>query len=246
MDPMDRAIAENLGLTYAEAKTYLRLLELGPSNAGAIVKKVGLHRGSTYAILHRLIEKGLVSYIKQEKKTVFVAQEPDRLLEILKEKQQQISLIVPELKRIKSTIHTDLAATIYSGKKAIESVLDEMLAELKGNGEYYDFGVSKLLKEALGGYFLIFHTKRKRWGVKAKVIFDEEVRKNGEMLTIYQAERRFFPKKYFAITDTIIFKDRVILFICTSEPPLAIVIRNQPTANSYRNLFDFMWTKAKA
>ncbi|MBU2442745.1 MAG: helix-turn-helix domain-containing protein, partial [Nanoarchaeota archaeon] len=56
-------ILEDLGLSEAEAKVYLALLETGSTLAGPIIKKTGLHRGTTYQILQRLIEKGLVSYV---------------------------------------------------------------------------------------------------------------------------------------------------------------------------------------
>ena len=39
---MDTTSLENLGLTKAEIKVYLALLELGSSKAGAIIKKTNL------------------------------------------------------------------------------------------------------------------------------------------------------------------------------------------------------------
>ncbi len=50
---------ESLGLSEAEARVYLALLETGSTLAGPIIKKTGLHRGTTYQILQRLKEKGL-------------------------------------------------------------------------------------------------------------------------------------------------------------------------------------------
>ena len=46
------------GLTNAEARVYLALLELGSTTAGPVIKKAGLHRGTTYQVLQRLLEKG--------------------------------------------------------------------------------------------------------------------------------------------------------------------------------------------
>ena len=50
-------VLEEFGLTEAEAKIYLALLETGSTLAGLIIKKTALHRGTTYQILQRLKEK---------------------------------------------------------------------------------------------------------------------------------------------------------------------------------------------
>ena len=54
-----------LGLTNTEAKIYVTLIDLGRAQAGIISRKSGIHRRSVYDALERLIEKGLVSYIKE-------------------------------------------------------------------------------------------------------------------------------------------------------------------------------------
>ena len=41
---MDITILEDLGLTNAEIKIYLALLELGSTTAGPIIEKSGLHQ----------------------------------------------------------------------------------------------------------------------------------------------------------------------------------------------------------
>ena len=62
---MNTEYLEELGLTNAEAKIYIALLELGSSQAGKITEKTGIHRRTVYDAIERLIEKGLISYIKQ-------------------------------------------------------------------------------------------------------------------------------------------------------------------------------------
>ena len=78
---------EEMGLTSVEAKIYLTLVIKGPSLAGVIAKETGIHRRTAYDILYRLRTKGLVSNIIIENKRNFEAVNPERLLEILKEKE---------------------------------------------------------------------------------------------------------------------------------------------------------------
>src|SRR3990167_2347637 len=80
-------ILENLGLTALEAKVYLTLLDLGPSLAGLITRKSGIHRRSVYDALERLIQKGLVGYIVNNNRKYFEAANPERLSELVKEKE---------------------------------------------------------------------------------------------------------------------------------------------------------------
>ena len=51
------------GLTENESKVYTALLELGPSHAGIISRKTGLHRRVIYDTIERLIKKGFIGYI---------------------------------------------------------------------------------------------------------------------------------------------------------------------------------------
>ena len=60
---MDTSILEDLGLTQAEIKVYIALLELGSSSAGQILEKSGLQNSVVHRALNSLIEKGLISYI---------------------------------------------------------------------------------------------------------------------------------------------------------------------------------------
>ena len=58
---------KEFGLTETEEKVYLSLLKQGTSLASDIIKKTQLHRTTIYDVLERLISKGFVSYIIQNK-----------------------------------------------------------------------------------------------------------------------------------------------------------------------------------
>ena len=78
------------------------------------------------------------------------------------------------------------------------------------------------------------------------MIFNEEIKdRDPQLLKDYIGEARFHPKEYSSITDTVIYKDTVILFVWTAKPPVAIVIKNKDNADSYRNQFMLMWKQAK-
>ena len=242
----EKEILQEIGLSKAEAKVYLALLETGSTLAGPIIKKTGLHRGTTYQILQRLKEKGLVSSIIKGKKQHFEPASPDRLMDSLKEIQDKLQDILPVLNHKLEASKEKQEVTVYSGVKGIRSAMDKMLEELNPNGEYFDFGVSGLFREKMGAYWDSWQKKKRKFRIKSKVIFTEELKKkNPELLKDYFGCARFHPKEYPSITDTMIYKDTVLLLVWTAKPPVAIVIKNQDNAESYKNQFKLMWKLAK-
>jgi len=243
---VEKEILQELGLSEAEAKIYLALLETGSTLAGPIIKKTGLHRGTTYQILQRLKEKGLVSSIIKGKKQYFEPASPDRLMDVLKERQDKLQGILPALNQKLEASKEKQEVTVYYGVNGIRSAMDKMLEELNPNGEYFDFGVSGLFREKMGVYWDLWEKKKRMYKIKSKVIFTEELKKkNPELLKDYFGEARFHPKEYPSITDTMIYKDTVLLLVWTAKPPVAIVIKNQDNAESYKNQFKLMWKLAK-
>jgi len=237
---------EEIGLTDAEAKVYLALLELGSTTAGPLVKKAELHRTTVYDCLKRLAEKGMVNYVLIRKMKYFEAADPRILMNILKEKEGKLEEILPELEKLKGAGKLRQEVNVYQGIKGMKTVCGNMIEDLKDGGEYFDFGVSGLFREVMGSYWSLWQKQKMKYGIKSYVIFNEDVKeKNPRLLKDYYGEARFHPKEYSSITDTIIYDDKVIIFIWTARPPLAIVIKNKDNAESYKNQFKLMWKFSK-
>lgn len=77
---------QNLGLTESEARVYLANLELGPSSVLEITKQAKISRTAAYDAVEALKKRGLLSTIQKGKKTVYVAEDVDRLMSYLKER----------------------------------------------------------------------------------------------------------------------------------------------------------------
>ena len=86
---------KNLGLTENESLIYNALVKHGSSTAGKISQFTGLHRRTVYDSIERLLEKGLISFINKNNRKYFSAASPNRLLEILKEKENSLQEILP-------------------------------------------------------------------------------------------------------------------------------------------------------
>src|SRR3989338_10733692 len=132
---MEDVIAlERIGLTKNDRKVYLTLVEIGTVTVSNLVKKTGLHRSYVYDILDKLIKQGLISFNIKNNKRYFNAESPNRILQILKSKEQEIkeseteiSKILPELAKRQEIAIEKQEARIFLGKEGIKSILEDIL-----------------------------------------------------------------------------------------------------------------------
>ena len=81
---------QEFGLSDKEARVYLAALELGTSTIQELSQKSNVNRATTYIQVEALLKRGLLSTVDKNKKSVFIAERPDRLLSILDEQKQKI------------------------------------------------------------------------------------------------------------------------------------------------------------
>ena len=75
---VNKALLQQIGLTSGESEVYLALLEIGSTSTGKIIRQSKVHASKVYPILDRLIDKGLVSFIKQGKKKIYASNKKPR------------------------------------------------------------------------------------------------------------------------------------------------------------------------
>ena len=98
MDPITEETLVRTGLSKNEAKVYLTLLKLGKATAVEITRMSKVHRVNVYDVLERLIEKGLIGTVIQAKKKIYEVASPEHLIYLLKEKEEALDKVMPQLK----------------------------------------------------------------------------------------------------------------------------------------------------
>ncbi len=244
MDIVNTEQLEQLGLRHNEALVYMDLLELGETKTGAIVKKTGLHRVLIYDALESLISKGLASYVIKENIKYFQATDPERLLEFIKEKEQIAKELLPQLQLKRNSVENKQQVSIYEGIRGLKSALNNMLKELSPRGTHFVFA-SGNMADTLGGYYQMYQQTKKKNKIKTSIIYDEQFRKRKDVLKITQGKIKYYPISYFP-TDTWIYNDKVLIVTYTAKPPIAILITNKETAESYKKLFTVFWNNARS
>lgn len=241
---MDTSILEDLGLTQAEIKVYVALLEIGNSSAGPLLEKSGLQNSVVHRALNSLIEKGLISFIMEGKRKIYQATDPDNFYDFIEDKKKRFEQILPELKEKQAFAKEKKEATIFHGKRGINEIYNRLLNS--GGKEYNTYGGGKRVTYDVMGenWWKALHTKRIAKNIPARQVFDETIREFGEELNKRPLSKiKFLSQEFEQLTETMIIGDYVAIVIFT-ENPYGILIKDKIIADSYRKNFELLWKKA--
>ncbi|MBI4159095.1 hypothetical protein HY500_02445 [Candidatus Woesearchaeota archaeon] len=238
---------KEFGLSEKESKTYLTLLELGESTATDISIKSKLPRTLVYDLLEKLISLGLVSYTVKNNKKYFLASDPKELIRILKEKEEKIQEILPELESIQKIRGSKRPKVeIYEGKEGMKTMMNNILnSKIK---EFLAYGSSRSSYEIIPAFMEHWHKKRIKEKVVMKVIYNdtkearEKVKKFKSSLRLVYY--KFMPIQLESPTAILIYSNKVILQSWTKEP-FAVMIKNEQTAENQKKYFGELWKIAK-
>lgn len=241
---MDNTILEDIGLTGAEIKVFIALIETGSTTAGKIVEKSKLQNAVVHRAFHSLLEKGLITFIYQGKIKVYQAIEPKLLLNFLDEKKFQLEKIIPELEAKKALQKEKPRATIFQGIRGLKELINLMIDT--DSKEYFSYGGSKKANELLGEHFWEnFHRRKINKKIYSKVLFHSSLKYWAKTLREYPLITiKFTDKNFEELTETIICGNRVAVIIWLNEP-FGFLIDEELASRSYKKFFEILWKHAK-
>ena len=251
---MELSDLKKIGLTNGEIKLYSALLDLGESTRTELAKKSGISPSKIYDVANRLLEKGIISSIKKQTVTHFIAANPDKLKEYIKSKEEDImhekeliNKMLPMLlsKYRKTEAETDVE--VFYGWEGMRTVFKDLSNSLGKGDISYVFGASqgKMPKQA-DIFFTQYYTRVKEKGYKIKIIFNEEVKRNKERIDYFMKSKLHEVRFLYQSTFTEInFYKNTVLFIMLLENPIVIRVKNQEMSDSFMKFFNSMWKLAK-
>ena len=159
---------KKLGLTEAEAKTYMACIELGSATAGSIASQANLPRSTVYGNLSNLTKKGFLFTFSKKGKTHYSVNNPRFLKKTAEDYLENVKEILPELetsyyskKAYKPNIR------YFEGTNGIEVVREEILSEAK---EVLVIGSAEKEAEVFSGFIKKIRTERVKRGIKRRFI----------------------------------------------------------------------------
>tara|TARA_Y100000310_G_C20588558_1_gene766722 strand:- start:252 stop:956 length:705 start_codon:yes stop_codon:yes gene_type:complete len=230
---MDKKILERAGLSKGEIEVYLTLLKIGSSLVSKIAQETGLHRTNIYDTLEKLREKGLVAHVIKENRKYFNASNPEKILDYVKEREKEISSILPELKSYSSLPRSESIVEVYKGKEGLKTVLKDILKEGK---DYSVFEEKGYIQKVLPHFYPQFNKKLNKKKIKVKVLTRDKIKIAKRSLMKIKTLPEFisFP------SATAVYGDKVAIFVW-DEPYHAILIKSTQVAKSYKSFFEMLW-----
>jgi len=227
-----------IGLSDGETKVYLGLLKLGSTTVAKITKEVNIHRTTVYDFLEKLIVKGLVNYVIKGGVKHYKATHPNKLFDLVKEKENVVSTILPDLKKLADFSKDKLSVEVYEGIEGVKTLLKDILREGK---DYVIFGIDEtMFQEKLGPFMDWYFKQQKKLKFKERILTRDNVKFVYEYKT---AIYRYLPNQSFNPTPTYVWGDNVGILIW--EPFTVIRINNAALADSYTKYFEILWKQAK-
>jgi len=226
-------VLEKVGFSPNEIKVYLTLNDHGSTKAGRISKLAKIDRSSCYNALKSLTEKGLVSYVFIGKIKWFQATGPKRLLDYLREQEEDVKSIIPELDSRHKAVRIEGQVRLFKGIKGIKTIFLDIAKTGKDN---FAFGSEGQFSERIPEFALQFDRLKKENKIHTKLI----IRQGRKELDSKTSEYRYIPGIEESPAVTNIYGDKIAIIIWTDEPE-GVIIENKAAAKSYKAYFDFMW-----
>src|SRR3989338_2156265 len=230
-------VLEKLGFSPNEIKVYLVLNSHGSTKAGKIAKLAHLDRSSCYNALKLLLEKGMVSHVSIGKVKWFQATGPKRLLDYLREQEEDVKEILPELHLSHKAAKVEGQVRLFKGIKGVKAIFLDIAREGKDN---FVFGSEGQFSERMPEFALQFDRLKKENKLHTQLI----IRKGRKELDTKTTEYKYLPNIAESPAVTNIYGDKIAILIWTDEPE-GILIENDAAAKAYKSYFDILWKNAK-
>jgi sugar-specific transcriptional regulator TrmB len=230
------------GLNDKQAKVYLACLELGPASILEIAKKSGINRATAYYIIEELIAKSLLTQTALKKRKLFAAAEPADIMNLIKEKEELLKSILPDLNALNNLSIKKPKIRFYEGDEGIYKVVKDYLTAHKealkfANHEQFDLAlkydpelVSKRIKHNIFLRMIVPDLPKSwEWQKKDK----SQLRKTKIVSN----------KKYPFQTEVTIYNNKIAL--TSYKEKIGVIIESKPIAETLKMVFNLCWDNIK-
>lgn len=231
-----RKALEEFGLSSNEGSVYLASLQLGLARVNEISKKSRLLRETTYGVINSLSAKGLMSYVVKSGVRYFEAAKPARLKQILKEKEEVINKVMPDLLGLGSAWISKPGVEFYEGKEGLKTVIEDLL---NAKDEILGFVSTDNLREIFEFYFPNVVKRREKLGINVRLLTD------GEPFSKFLVKSKILPKSFAFKTCMWIYNDKVTIVSLNQNEPIGVMIKDKDISFTQKNVFELVWKLLK-
>jgi sugar-specific transcriptional regulator TrmB len=236
---------QEIGLQEKEARVYLAALELGQSTAQRIAQKADIKRPTTYFIIEGLMSRGLMSSFYQGKKQYFMAENPERMLEVLERERQEIARreerfkrLLPQLQSINNRQDDKPVVKYYEGKEGILAMVDEHTKTSKGQEAYTFYSRDAVDAFVTTEELSEISKERIANDVKIKAIYTWS---RGDLPQAPMRETIRLSEEEFPVSCDIAIYDDKVRIASLKNRLVGVVIEDAEIAKSFKALYELAW-----
>lgn len=242
---------QEVGLSPQEAKIYLKLLEVKESKTGQLCNETGVARSNIYNILESLKSLGLVDYKIVNNVKIYTAAPVESFKELISERKDELEKRSLDLEKFIRGIkergkkNENISDYRYfEGIRGIRSIFLELNNIMKPNSEAYVFSANEETWKMLEGFLIEHHKIRVRKKIHEKMILPATAKNLAKTRKkIGNIEIKYLDHKNPA--EFGVFEDHVIIQYLGSKVPRGFMIKDQLMAETFRNIFENLWSIAK-
>jgi sugar-specific transcriptional regulator TrmB len=237
------------GVPEKEAKVYLALLELGPSSVSQVAKRAKVPRTNTYHLLNSLVSKGLVTFQDNASKMVFAAEDPQRIVQMLRSQaeeyqrlHQEAKQLMPEFQSIFNKDDSKLHVRFFEGVEGLISAYEDTLT---AQSEILGYASVEYQHSFFPGYFPNYYTRRTKRGIGVKCFLadSEESRRIKSLDKAHLRETHIVPSRFAISPEINIYDDKVA--IMSLKEKFGAIIESREVADAFRKIFELAFERAK-
>ena len=240
----------NLGLSEAEIKIYVKLLELGRVSITELAHSLGMNRVTAHFNIQSLIDQGLITQVKQGRSRELTAQPPEALKYLIEQKDKQLKSLHEQFDSALPALSNLMPAgtegrnkfdvKFYQGTSGARAIYREVLKTKELRSYVNVNSVFTLFPE---NQRLFIDAMRRQNMVMREIVDDsqktkEDIKKCDPARYFY----KFFPSdwQHSDIYDYMMFDGKTAMIAGTKEPN-GIIITNAEMYRSGVALFELLW-----
>lgn len=247
-----KELLQYYGLDNVQIKVYEKLVESNEMRVPHLVEELNISRASIYDAIKELQEKNLIISRKEGRKTFYKAEHPDKLSELIEDKQRELETKNNRMKEVIDKLKGEYmknsnrpGVRVFEGKDGFK---EAMYDNLKAEGEIYAILDMRDVPEFVYEMDKEYVKKRKEKGIQKKILTQGNekdlnfIKNEGSNFT----QVRILPTDFNPFDSSIqIYNNKISYFTLRENQILAVIVNDPDIAEINKNLFQFLWQQQK-
>ncbi len=244
---MDKTSLIKCGFTSNEAKIYLTLLKAKIATATKIATLSKIHRRNVYDAINRLCEKGFISYVAKNNKKYYRAVNPQKIVDLFKEKLAFSESILPDLTKLYQKSEEKRTINIFEGPRGIKTFFDDLIREaLAKDKQIYIIGATGKAFEKIP-FFIerVYSEMIKKQKLHVHTLANPEVNFKKELIRELLKMNKFLILPNSISPTQIFLTGNMVGIMVWSDEPVVIQINDSEIAKGFHKYYKLMKSISK-